>query len=81
MYKKFQFGFCRDCKHWLSTQTQETHLKNYARDIHPSDGFISAVCTELLKNLDITVSSNHYATTVDSIEVDANFGCAFFEKG
>ena len=75
-----QFGLCRDCKHWLATSKTREALENYARGIHPDDGWVDGVCVRIKQGTKITTSAGDWAVaTVDSIETDANFGCRLFE--
>ena len=74
-----QFGLCRDCKHWLATSKTRETLENYARSIHPDDGWVDGMCARMNRGVHITVSAGWSGGVVDSIETDANFGCRLFE--
>ena len=73
------FGFCRDCRHWKATTKVRERLAEYPRDKHPKDGWLDAVCKQIQRGTEITVSGGWECATVDSVETDANFGCRFFE--
>lgn len=76
---KPQFGLCRDCKHWLATSKTRESLENYARSIHPDDGWVDGVCTRIGKTISITFRAGFDGGVVDYIETDASFGCRLFE--
>jgi hypothetical protein len=74
------FPQCRDCKHWMPTAAVGEALASYPRDRRPEDGIFDAVCNRLKRGLEFTASGDWGRGTVDSVETDANFSCAYFES-
>jgi hypothetical protein len=76
------FGRCRDCKHWIlkNKESFRLELEAYPRDRKPEDGWLEAVCKRIQHGVTITASGGWSGATVDSVETDANFGCAYFEE-
>lgn len=66
---------CRDCQHWH--WPNRFNLDDYDRSRPPEDGWADGVCTVLRDNLSISCSGGWDGCTVDSVETDANFWCAF----
>jgi hypothetical protein len=73
------FPQCRDCKHWMPTAQTRDALVDYPRNRHPDDGWHDGVCVRLMTGIQITATGGWDGATVDSVETDANFGCAYFE--
>ena len=80
--QKPAFGKCRDCKHWMPRNKDafRLELKSYPHDRKPDDGWLEAVCKRIQRGVTITASGGWNGAVVDSVETDANFGCAYFEK-
>jgi hypothetical protein len=68
---------CRDCRHWLWPGIFD--LNDYPRDRPVKGGWADGVCQELLAHLTIECTGGWNGCTVDSVETDANFWCAFGE--
>jgi hypothetical protein len=80
--QKPTFGRCRDCKHWMKPKRWgfPAALEAYPRDQKPEDGWLEAVCKRIQHGTTITASDGWNHATVDRVETDANFGCAYFEE-
>ena len=68
---------CRDCKHWRWPGTFD--LSDYPRDRPAKEGWADGVCALLRDQLAITCTGGWDGCTVDPVETDANFYCAFAE--
>jgi hypothetical protein len=66
---------CRDCQHWHWPNTFD--LADYPRDRPVIGGYADGVCTELKARLEISCSGGWDGCTINSVETDANFYCAF----
>lgn len=66
---------CRDCQHWQWTGSFD--LDEYDRTRNPDDGWADGICSVLKNKLSVSCSGGWDGCTVDFIETDANFWCAF----
>lgn len=69
---------CRDCQHWHWTGTFDLDVYDRTRSPQEwSSGWADGVCTLLKDKLSITCFGGSDGCTVEYVEADANFWCAF----